>query len=161
MIMPILNPCLSMLMMAPRIQKDILFLYTVKKKLSSDLRVAQLLGELNLVATSDVVILSETRAPPREVIFDGNHKLFLARGEYVASGAGFLVHQRYADVVSNFVAHSDRLCSVDIVGGKSKMWIFAIYIPHAGYLFPEFEHLADLAMDLISKPHELHFHVMI
>ena len=41
------------------------------------------------------------------------------------------------------------------------MRIFAIYVPHASYLFPEFEHLIDLAMDLISKAHQLHFHVMI
>ena len=136
-------------------------IYSKNCCLSSDLRVAQLLGELNSVATWDVITLCETRAPPREVVLDGNHKLFLARGEYITSGVGILVHQRYADVVSNFVAHSDRLCSVDIVVGKSKMRIFVIYVPHAGYPFPEFEHLIDLAMDLISKAHQLHFHVMI
>ena len=46
--------------------------------LSSDLRVAQLLGELNSDATWDVVTLCGTRAPPREVVLAGNLN-FLAR----------------------------------------------------------------------------------
>ena len=85
--------------------------------MSSDVRVAQLLLELDSVTTWDVVTFCETRALPCEVV----QTLLLARDEYVASGVGILVHRRYADVVCDYFAHSDRLCSVDIVG-ESKMW---------------------------------------
>ena len=97
-----------------------------------------MLGELNSVATWDVVTLCEMRAPPREVVLDGNHKLFLTRREYVASGVRILVHQRYANVVSNVVAHSDRLCSVDLVVNQFKLRIVSNYKAFVFYLFLEF-----------------------
>ena len=42
----------------------------------------------------DIVLFSETRAPSSEVTLEGGRKLFLDLGDYVAAGAGILVHER-------------------------------------------------------------------
>ena len=87
------------------------------------------------------------------MVVDGNHKLFLARESYIAAGVGILVHERHAEVTSNFTQYCGRFCYVDLKFYHSKIKIFSIYAPHSGFHFSEFDQLMHRTMDLITSAH--------
>ena len=125
------------------------------------MKIAQLLCDLKAISTWDIVTFSESRCPPQQIAIDGNHKLFVARGLYVAAGVGILVHARHADSVSNFTQYSVRLCSIDLKLQNASIRIFSIYAPHAGFPFADFEQLMHQVMDLASSAHRNGYVVII
>ena len=111
--------------------------------------------------TWDIVTFSECRSQPQQITIDGNHKLFIARDSYAASGVGILVHERYSDDVSNFTQHSGRLCSLDLKLKIAIFRVFFIYAPHSGFPFVDFEQLMQELMDLASLANRNGFIVIV
>ena len=101
-------------------------------RLNGPHKLAELLLELATLDW-DIILFSETRAESQTVEMEGGHRLYLHRGEYVASGVGVLIHARLVDSIRSTHFVSDRVLRVDLELAQRKISCCAVYLPHAGY----------------------------
>ena len=116
-----------------RIQSMDLHIYVKNCCISSNLRIAKLLAELQDIEW-DIIFISESRAESGKFILDDEHILFCELQDYAASECAIFVHVKWRDAIRKIILRRlGRLIAIDIKFGFRIYRCIAFYMPHAGY----------------------------
>ena len=80
----------------------------------------------------------------------GGHRLLAHRGDYHASGVAILIHSKHTQNIKHIIYISDRVMAVDIQMGCKMIRVIAVYFPHTGFLWEDFENIMNQVSQLID-----------
>ena len=109
-------------------------MYTKNARLHSDVKLTELLGEMQSLNDSwDVVLFSETRRSAEITILSGGHRLYSSHQQTSCAGVAVLVHARNCGNIQLVATINERLMYVDVQPSSKTIRLIAVYMPHAGY----------------------------
>ena len=131
--------------------------------MTNDDRLAELEGELQLVNTWNVCILSETwRKQQKDYYSTKNGNTFMYAGcEAGRRGVGFLVNGEWSAYISNFVPINERVAYLRIIKHGIKLTIIGVYFPHTGYSDDKVQEMYDLLVPIIDEARSRKDHIIV
>ena len=131
--------------------------------LTNDDRLAELEGELELVETWNICILSETwRKQKTDYFVTKTGNTFMYAGcEAGRRGIGFLVNAEWSSCINNFVPVNERVAYLRITKQNVKLMVIGVYFPHTGYADDRVQELYDTLATIIDEAQTRKDHVII
>lgn len=113
-------------------------LYTKSARINPNIRITMLLVELEPL-NWNFIYFSETRCLTKNIFIQGGHRLIASLNQSEVSGVAVLINRRFVKFIIKKILVSDRVMAVDIRFGKRCIRLIAVYMPHAGYPWANFE----------------------
>ena len=131
--------------------------------MANDDRLAELEGELQLVNTWSVCVLSETwRKQQQDYYSTKNGNTFMYAGcEAGRRGVGFLVNEEWSSYISDFAPINERVAYLRIVKNNVKLTIIGVYFPHTGYADDTVQEMYDILATIIDEAQRRKDHIIV
>ena len=131
--------------------------------LKTDERLLELMDELRMLTTWDILVLNETwRLDGFEMVATNEGHLFCNAGcEAGRRGVGFLVHKRWTKWLKSFTPVNERVACITLQRQKLKLQLIGVYFPHSGYPDSDVQQLYDTLECLLHESRTNRQHVVI
>ena len=131
--------------------------------LKTEERLLELIDELKMLTTWDVLILNETwRLDAFEMFATNEGHLFCNAGcEAGRRGVGFLVHKRWIKWLKSFTPVNERLACLSLQKQRLKINIVGVYFPHSGYPDDTVQEIYDKLECILHESRTNRQHVVI